>query len=83
MSRLPIGRISLKRSIHEYLEKRAHDCKREIPTVIEEILECWIAQEKSRVRLKSTRMEGEENVIEEIGSGEVGDDTYTCKGVKY
>ena len=73
-----IGNIKLRTSTYEYLEKRAEGCKTNIPHIIEEILECWIAHEKGIIRLNITRMEGE-NVIEEVSNEEVGDESYSLR----
>ena len=66
--------IGIRSVIRKHLEIRALVCKNTVEHVIEEIVECWVAQERGRERAKSELLrEGIEDVIEE-NSSESGDE---------
>ena len=66
--------IGIRSIVGKHLEVRALACKYTVEHVIEEIVECWIAQERGRERTKSELLrEGIEDVIEE-NSTESGDE---------
>lgn len=68
--------VGFRDSTYRYLEQRAKKCNRTIDTVVSEIVECWIAQERGRERLKteSPTEGGEDVVIEKTDINEEADD---------
>lgn len=66
--------IGIRATIEKHLVARALVCRCTIQHVIEEMIECWVAQERGRERVKSESLrEGVEDVIEE-NSSEGGDE---------
>lgn len=66
--------IGVRSAVDKYLMKRALICKDTVEHIIVEILECWIAQERGRERVKSESVMEEDNVSEEIVSSENSDE---------
>ena len=61
--------IGVRGTVEKHLAVRALACRNTVEHVIEEIVECWIAQERGRERIKSESLrEVGEDVIEENSS---------------
>ena len=67
--------IGVRSVVEKPLAVRALACRTTVEHIIEEIVECWVAQERGRERAKSESLrEGGEDVIEENNSSESGDE---------